>query len=216
MSSEQRSDFIQYQTTRLSQEIAEGTGALTQACDALAACDLLASYGTDEFIGSNGNVSCRAAGGGFVITATQLAAKAGLTPADFVRVTNCSGDSDRFTMEFHGPCLPSSESLMHWHLYRQFPDITAIVHVHEANDRLFADRHRWEDLAVVETPRSGATGTMALGEVAAEAFTSSSRYVILKDHRPDWDLERTGTVVLGRTLAEAVGRALHVHDQLAP
>jgi hypothetical protein len=28
--------------------------------------------------------------------------------------------------------------------------------------------------------------------------------------------EGTGTVVLGRHLAEAVGRALHVHDQLAP
>ena len=39
-------------------------------------------------------------------------------------------------------------------------------------------------------------------------------YIILKNHRPDWDLDRTGTVVMGRTLDEAVDRALAVQKGL--
>ena len=70
--------------------------------------------------------------------------------------------------------------------------------------------------AVPETDRSGAPGTIDLGEVAREAFADIGHYVILKDHVPPWDQHRTGAVVLGRTLAEAVGRALFIHEVLQP
>ena len=105
---------------------------------------------------------------------------------------------------------------MHWHLYESFPEVEAVVHVHEFNDRLYGNTDRWPDLKGVETARSGTPGTVDLGEVAREAFADIGHYVILKDHVPPWDQHRTGAVVLGRTLAEAVGRTLFIHEILQP
>ena len=66
----------------------------------------------------------------------------------------------------------------------------------------------------METASDVGGGTTAVGEATAESFADESLYVILKNHRPDWDLGRTGTVVMGRTLDEAVDRALAVHKGL--
>ena len=213
---ESRADFILFKHQFLSDELAPDVAALSQACDALSARDLLAPYTNGEFIGSNGNVSQRSDQGGFLITATQLRSKHGLGPEDFVRITNCEQTAASFTTHFHGAKLPSSESLMHWHLFESFPEITAIVHVHEFNDRLYGDPARWPELNIVETARPGVPGTIDLGEVAREAFAAPPHYVILKDHVPPWDPDRTGTVILGRTLDEAIERTLNTHEQLAP
>jgi ribulose-5-phosphate 4-epimerase/fuculose-1-phosphate aldolase len=213
---EQRTDFIRFDHQRLSGELAPDITALSQACDQLAAHDLLAPYTSGEFIGSNGNVSQRSNQGGFLITATQLRSKRGLGPEDFVRITSCEQTAASFTTHFHGPKLPSSESLLHWHLFKSFPEVTAVVHVHEFNDRLYGDPTRWPDLNIVETTRPGTPGTIDLGEVAREAFADTAHYVILKDHVPPWDLHRTGTVILGRTLDEAIERTIKIHEQLTP
>lgn len=212
----QHTDFIRFDCEQLSETVEPEVAALSQACDALVERGLLATYTSEEHIGSNGNVSQRLAGGGFVITGTQLRSKQGLGPADFVHITGYAQQAGSFTAQYHGTRLPSSESLLHWHLFENFPGISAVVHVHEFNDRLFADPTRWPDLNVVQTARSGAPGTIDLGEVAREAFASESHYVILKDHVPPWDTHRTGAVVLGRSLAEAVARALFIHETLKP
>ena len=213
---EQRTDFIQFDYHQLSTGTAADVVTLAQACDALADRELLAPYDSEEFIGSNGNVSQRHPDGGFVITGTQLQSKHNLCPPDFVHIAGYEKTADGYTASYHGTRLPSSESLMHWHLFESFPEINAVVHVHEFNDRLYADRTRWPELKVAETARSGAPGTIDLGEVAHEAFTDLHNYVILKDHVPPWDTHRTGAVALGRSLAEAVARALTIHEQLAP
>ncbi|MBL66909.1 MAG: hypothetical protein CMO74_00435 [Verrucomicrobiales bacterium] len=215
-SERQLTDFIQFDYHQLSDTLAPNVAALSQACDAVAEQELLATYDSRQFIGSNGNVSQRHPEGGFLITGTQLRTKLGLGPADFVHITGYEKTDTSYTAQYHGTRLPSSESLMHWHLYESFPEIGAVVHVHEFNDRLYGDRTRWPDLKVAETARSGAPGTIDLGEVAREAFADTTHYVILKDHVPPWDQHRTGAVALGRTLAEAVARTLHIHEQLAP
>ncbi len=211
-----RTNFVLFDNHQLSDTLAQDVAILSQACDAVAAQELLATYQSDEFIGSNGNISQRNANGGFLITGTQLPSKHGLGPADFVHIVDYTKTDSGYTANYHGTRLPSSESLMHWHLYESFPEVEAVVHVHEFNDRLYGNTDRWPDLKVVETARSGTPGTVDLGEVAREAFADIGHYVILKDHVPPWDQHRTGAVVLGRTLAEAVGRTLFIHEILQP
>ena len=209
-------DFIQFNPVQLSDTVPEDTTALREACTTLAARDLHSSYENTNLIGSNGNVSIRRAhngmSSGFVITATQLPSKENLAPEDCVHLETCAGSE----AHYHGTQLPSSESIMHWHLYETFPAIQAIVHVHESNAQLYSEsnRSRWAELGIVESAQDIGGGTIEVGQATAETFTTESSYVILKNHRPDWDPGRTGTVILGRTLDEALNRTLEIHEAL--
>jgi ribulose-5-phosphate 4-epimerase/fuculose-1-phosphate aldolase len=209
-------DFIQFNPVQLSDTVPEDTTALREACTTLAAHDLHTGYTGTDLIGSNGNVSIRRAhngmSSGFVITATQLPSKENLAPEDCVHLETCAGSE----AHYHGTRLPSSESIMHWHLFETFPAIQAIVHVHESNALLYSEpnRSRWAELSIVESAQDIGGGTIEVGQATAETFTTETSYVILKNHRPDWDLGRTGTVVMGRTLEEAVDRALIIHEAL--
>ena len=205
------SGFIQFNPVQLSATVPENTSPLREACTTLAAYDLHTSYTGTDLIGSNGNVSVRRTSG-FVVTATQLPSKHNLAPEDCVHLETCANGEARF----HGSKLPSSESIMHWHLFETFPAIQAIVHVHESNALLYSEpnRTRWAELGIVESAQDIGGGTIEVGRATAEAFTTESSYVILKNHRPDWDPGRTGTVVMGRTLEEAVNSALKIHEAL--
>ena len=210
------SDFIQFNPVQLSDTVPENTTALREACTTLAARDLHSSYENTDLIGSNGNVSIRRAhngmSSGFVITATQLPSKENLAPEDCVHLETCaSGEA-----HYHGSKLPSSESIMHWHLFETFPAIQAIVHVHESYAQLYSEsnRSRWAELGIVESAQDIGGGTIEVGKATAETFTTETSYVILKNHRPDWDPGRTGTVVIGRTLGEALNRTLEIHKAL--
>ena len=205
------SDFIQFNPVQLSATVPENTTALREACSTLADLDLHTTYSGTDLIGSNGNVSVRRTSG-FVITATQLPSKHNLAPEDCVHIETCAGGEARF----HGAKLPSSESIMHWHLFETFPAIQAIVHVHESNALLYSEpnRTRWAELGIVESAQDIGGGTIEVGQATAETFTTETSYVILKNHRPDWNPGRTGTVVMGRTLEEAVDRALKIHEAL--
>ncbi len=205
------SDFIQFNPVQLSGAVPENTTALREACTTLAARDLHSSYENTDLIGSNGNISIRRTSG-FVITATQLPSKHNLAPEDCVHLETCAGGEARF----HGAKLPSSESIMHWHLFETFPAIQAIVHVHESNALLYSEsnRSRWAELSIVESAQDIGGGTIEVGKATAETFTTETSYVILKNHRPVWDPGRTGTVVMGRTLEEAVDRVLIIHEAL--
>jgi len=205
------SDFIQFNPVQLSATVPENTAALREACTTLAAHDLHTSYTGTHLIGSNGNVSVRRTVG-FVITATQLPSKHNLAPEDCVHLETCAGGD----AHFHGAKLPSSESIMHWHLFETFPAIQAIVHVHESNALIYSEsnRSRWAELGIVESAQDIGGGTIEVGQATAETFTTETSYVILKNHRPDWDPCRTGTVVIGRTLREALNRTLEIHKAL--
>jgi len=205
-------DFIQFNPVQLSDVVPENTTALREACTQLAAHDLLAPYTGTHLIGSNGNVSARAKQGGFVITGTQLPTKKNLPADACVHLETCANGEARF----HGARLPSSESILHWHLYQTFPAIQAIVHVHEANALLYSEpnRKRWAELGIIESTQDIGGGTLEVGQATAQTFTTESDYVILKNHRPEWDPHRTGTVTLGRTLDEALNRTLEIHEAL--
>lgn len=196
------------------------TRPLSEACDALDSLDLLASYTEGNPVGSNGNVSVRASNeGAMVVTATQLPSKRSLKANDYVRLERYTFDETNEMLSrayYSGEKLPSSESILHWQFYRKFPQIKAIVHVHENTDLLYSDRSReaWERLGVVETTRYGDAGTVDLPYSVEEVIEDLGQYVILKDHWPEWDKAHTGTVVFGESLNAAVERVIGVHEGL--
>ena len=55
-----------------------------------------------------------------------------------------------------------------------------------------------------------------MGGAAAEIFNKAALYVILKNHRPEWDPERTGAVIQGGSLEEALTHTLNIHQALQP
>ena len=196
------------------------TRPLSKVCDALDSLDLLASYAEGNPVGSNGNVSVRVSDdGAMLVTATQLASKRGLKADDFVRLERYTFDETNEMLSrayYSGEKLPSSESILHWHFYRKYPQIKAIVHVHENTDLLYSDRSRgaWERLNVVETTRYGDAGTVDLPYSVEEVIDDLGQYVVLKDHWPEWDKAHTGTVVFGESLDTAVARVIGVHEGL--
>ena len=205
------SDFIQFNPVQVSDNIPENTSDLSGVCNELAAMDLLSTYSGTSIIGSNGNVSKRNRTG-LTITATQLPSKENLNPDDFVTIEKCT----HVEAYYHGSRLPSSECLMHWHLYESFPETQAIIHVHESNELLYSDfgQKRWDELKIAETARSAEGSTIEVGYTAAETFTEGFLYVVLKNHRPEWDLQRTGAVILGNSLEEAYKRTITIHKAL--
>ena len=196
------------------------TRPLSAACAELDALDLLASYAPGNPVGSNGNVSVRAnADGAMIVTATQLPSKQGLRPDDFVLLEQYEFDeADEMVSRayYSGNKLPSSESILHWHFYRNHPHINAIVHVHENSDLLYSPTSRaaWKALKVIETTRYGDAGTLDLPHSVEEVIQDLGQYVILKDHWPEWDKAHTGTVVFGESLEAAVDRVVEVNEGL--
>ena len=207
------SDFIQFKPVQLSEAIPENTTRMSAACTELAERDLLSSYEGTTLIGSNGNISHRHEAG-FIITGTQLGSKQNLESKDFVYIEKCTNGE----AYFHGTKLPSSECLMHWYLYDNSPETHAIIHVHESNQLMYSEfgRGRWKELAIAETANDAGNGTIKVGGAAAEIFNKAALYVILKNHRPQWDSGRTGAVIQGGSLEEALKHTLNIHQALQP
>ena len=183
--------------------------------------DLVTPYPSSSLVGSNGNVSYRRTPeGGFVVTATQLASKRDLRAQDFIIVERYELPQKGAVQGkafYHGSKLPSSESILHWYFYRKFPEIGAVIHVHERTGLLYhpASRALWKELGVVETSRIGEAGTIDLPKSADEVLDSIDQYVILKGHHGPRDEAHTGVVVLGKDLNSAIERTLAVHERLA-
>jgi hypothetical protein len=79
---------------------------------------------------SSGNLSYRLQPGSnaFVITGTQLALNRRLSANNFVTVWDV--DFTKKTVYAEGLCDPSSESMLHFAIYKMRPDINAIFHGH--------------------------------------------------------------------------------------
>lgn len=75
-----------------------------------------------------GNLSKRVAKDEFVITGTQTGKYANLDGYQYTRVVKCN--LDKMKVDALGPINPSSESLTHYAIYSQCPQIQFIFHVH--------------------------------------------------------------------------------------
>ena len=120
--------------------------------------------------GIPGNVSVRAAEG-LVITPTgKNLAK--VTEADMVLVRGVNEENK--IVQVAGRLLPSSEAMMHWLIYENFPSANAIVHFHD--DNLLKSHARF-----TETDEEHPYGTPELAHAALKALRKS-KFIILAGH----------------------------------
>ena len=147
---------------------------------------------------TDGNVSCRAGEGRLLITRGGVA-KGEVEPEDIVLA-----DFDGNLIE--GAGKPSSEILMHLFVYRNRPDVSAVVHAHPVmltaftlagfafNSAILPEV--WLTMGEVPTAPYGTPSTPEVAESMAP-FIAKSRAVILDRH---------GAVAFGKSAAEAAMR----------
>ena len=143
--------------------------------------------------GSSGNLSFRLrdGGDGFIVTASGMRSKGGLKDDDFVLVESC--DPGNGIVRARGMRQPSSESMMHWLIYKERKDVGAVFHGHCGDILAQAG-----NLRMLETRTEEQYGTLGLARSVLEVL-DGGYFIILKGH---------GFVSLGRTMSEAGQRAL--------
>ncbi len=146
---------------------------------------------------NGGNLSTRCDENDMVITASGCNLGF-IEPEEMALVTMCSLETESVTYE--GPIAPSSEAMLHWLIYRDFPAAGAVVHAH---DELATSSAVAEHLA--ETPQEEPYGTVALASLAATTFDRGGDIIVLKNH---------GYVARGRDLEDATERVVRMHLKL--
>ncbi len=146
---------------------------------------------TPEIQGNyTGNLSFRLKKG-FVITASGLKNKENLLDDCFVYIKNYDEKNNTFFLE--GKMNPSSESIMHYLIYKNCNEINAVFHGHNDSILFNADK-----LELPVTKKEYSPGTLNLAKEVVK-ISKKSKLIVLKKH---------GFVSLGSTMEEAGELAL--------
>ncbi len=157
--------------------------------------DRLSGY--DMTPANGGNLSIRH-GEGFVVTAAGC--NLGCIEKDeLIFVEQCDLASEE--VFFRGPVDPSSESIMHWLIYRNRPESRVIIHAHDE----FATRPELLKGRVEESRREEPYGTVELARMAIETFERAGQIIVLKNH---------GYVATGENLASTCDLVVETHLRL--
>jgi ribulose-5-phosphate 4-epimerase/fuculose-1-phosphate aldolase len=148
--------------------------------------------------GSAGNLSFRLEKGcnTFIITGTAIELKNSLSDNSFVTVLDC--DLEKGIVYANGTREPSSESRLHYAIYRQRPYVQAVFHGHCEEILLAA-----KNLMIPETLKYESYGTMELINSVTEILGKES-FIIMKEH---------GFLSIAGTIAEAGYLTLRVHNE---
>jgi ribulose-5-phosphate 4-epimerase/fuculose-1-phosphate aldolase len=146
---------------------------------------------------NGGNMSARLEEG-FVVTASGCNLGA-IESDELIWVQKC--DVDHQTVHYCGPIKPSSESILHHLVLEARPDAGAVVHAHDP----VAAREAIESDGLAETAREEPYGTIALAELAIEAFGRNQEIIVLRNH---------GYVCAANTMTEAIDRIIATHLRL--
>lgn len=149
--------------------------------------------------GSYGNLSFRARdrrnANAFIITTARTGLGA-LTNKCFAKISGV----DLKQGVVYACCVkePSSESMVHYVVYRERPDVGAVFHGHSPEILVSANA-----LEVPETEREAPYGTLALVEEVLNVL-GKGNFLIMKNH---------GFLSLGKTMQEAGELAMRMHRQ---
>jgi L-fuculose-phosphate aldolase len=145
--------------------------------------------------GSSGNLSFRVQNdlNTFIITGSFTNLGGNLSSIDFVEVIDCDQTNNLIT--YNGIKSPSSESLMHYLLYKNKPEIQAVFHGHSEVIMTKAVA-----LGYPMTKMEAPYGTLDLAIQVFEAFDDRG-LIIIKNH---------GFVSIGSTLQEAGNKVLNL------
>jgi ribulose-5-phosphate 4-epimerase/fuculose-1-phosphate aldolase len=148
--------------------------------------------------GSYGNLSCRLGENqnAFLITGSRIGLKNRLSNDCFVKVFFI--DLPRGIVYAQGIRDPSSESMIHFAIYRQRKDVNAIFHGHSQEILTCADK-----LGVPETIKEEPYGTGELVQRVLEVL-ADKQFLIMKNH---------GFISLGKTMKEAGELAMAIQQK---
>jgi L-fuculose-phosphate aldolase len=148
--------------------------------------------------GSEGNLSCRSGPERLLITPAGKC-KGRLRPDDLVEIDH-NGEL------LHGSQPPSSEYRLHTHIYRRYPRIGAIVHVHSRYATAFALSGRTIDASALPEFQH-LFGRIPLVDYADPGSSElAARVAALAGDHHTLLLERHGLVASGADLEEALDR----------
>lgn len=122
----------------------------------------------------------------FIITGARIGLREALANDCFVKVTHC--DMREFTVFAAGTRHPSSESMLHYAIYKQRPDVNAIFHGH-CNELLQSSSL----LGIKETEKQEPYGTLELVNSVLK-ISEKDNFLIIKKH---------GFISLGNSMKEA-------------
>jgi len=143
--------------------------------------------------GSYGNLSFRIERGNinFIITGTQIGMKDDLSDDKFVEITDC--DLSKKSVTVKGTREPSSETMLHFSVYRKFPNVNAVFHGH--SPELIAESMK---LDIPTTKEKQEYGTVALVKSVIKIIEHNN-IIIMKDHgfiAVGKNMKETGNLVL--------------------
>ena len=148
--------------------------------------------------GAYGNQSYRTGDSSFVITKSAMIPKESLQADDYTHIVGLNSSSGVFLTE--GLFAPSSETSLHYVLYRSQPQINAILHGHCSLFNIHA-----EALNIPVTTEFHAYGTPELAQSALDIVDRNTSFFILRDH---------GFVALGEDIAVAGEMTLDYFNNL--
>jgi L-fuculose-phosphate aldolase len=127
--------------------------------------------------GSYGNLSFRFEKNvnQFIITGTQVGLKSELDNEKFVKVIDCNLETREIFAE--GTRKPSSESMLHYIIYKTRPDVQAIFHGHSAE--LLKNSYF---LNIPETETEDEYGSINLVNSVLKILKSNTNFINLKNH----------------------------------
>jgi L-fuculose-phosphate aldolase len=144
-----------------------------------------------------GNISVRRSEG-MLITVGGVN-KGAMAPGDVVEVV----DFDFLKAKVCGLKEPSSETPMHWLIYKTFPLAKAVIHVHDDLALQYAGKLKLS-LGVHSTSGELHYGTSDQAFEVVKAL-EHAQYAIIRGH---------GIVCMGGTLDEAMGLIVGIHQKL--
>ncbi len=146
--------------------------------------------------GSFGNLSFRDSESSFIITGSGVRFGDEWVENPFVRVVSC--DIEKAVVYAEGARDPSSESLLHYSIYKARPEINAVFHGHS---RKILERAA--DLGLAQTLSEEPYGSVSLARSIVEVL-NRNLFLVIKAH---------GFVSLGPTMKEAGELACAIQDR---
>jgi len=174
---------------KLRPEVADLYAVFKRTCDRLKAHDMTPA--------NAGNLSIRF-GDSFFISASGSNLGA-IEEKELIFVERCDVKAE--CVVYHGPMKPSSESIMHWLIYRNRLEARAIIHAHDE----FATRPELLAGVVEESEREEPYGTVELARMAIATFQRAERIIVLQNH---------GYVAIGPNLDRTCDLVVDTHLKL--
>lgn len=148
--------------------------------------------------GSCGNLSFRLQNNkdSFIITGSRIGLKNSLSDDCFVKVSFV--DLKKGIVYSQGSREPSSESMLHFAIYRQRKNVNAVFHGH--SKKILSCKNK---MKLKETKKEAPYGTLELAKGVLETLDDNS-FLLMKNH---------GFISLGKTMEEAGELALQFYQK---